>query len=176
MANPEPPRLENQSVGNLTPFVIVSTSRGAAKNPTAVRAVGYDPKKTVKGTATSAGSTSTLSDSAATWTNDQPNGLLIRIRTAASGKPHEARITDYDSATDTYTFTTLSEAVGNGDEYEVVGWPLMALATATVSTNETTINATQALHAYVGPRRLAVEFTFSATEVRWVEWEYEVVD
>jgi len=176
MADSQRPRLPDQRVGNEKPFVIESTVRGAAQNPTSARAVGYDPQKTTKGTATYAGSTSTLSDTAATWTNDQPNGLLLRVECAASGRTHHPRITDFVASTKTFTFTTLSEAVAKDDEYEVMGCPLMELAAVTVAANQTTVNANEAQHGYAGTRRLAIEFTYSATDVAWIEYEYEVLD
>lgn len=171
---PKPLRLEDQQVGGKKPFILETTVRGSAQNPTGARAVGYDPRKTTKGTATYAGSTSTLSDTSSSWTNDQPNGLPIWVYTTLSGRLHKARITDYVASTKTYTFTTLSESVSIGDEYEVMGYPLMALADASVSTNQTTVNADTTQHGYTGLRRLDVELTYSSTHVIWIPCEYEV--
>jgi len=171
----EPTRLENRRVGDLKPIIIETTVRAADKDPSSAQAIGYDPKKGTTRTSTNAGSTSTLSAGGLTGADDKWNGMPVGITTTASGLTHQARVTDWDLTAELLTFTTLSEPVVQGDSYEIMGEPLMLLAAASVSGNDTTVNLDAALHGYAGPRRLEIEFTFSGSDVEWREYEYEVI-
>lgn len=173
---PERRRFSDRRVGDQKPFIVRTSVRGAAKNPTSARAIGYDPgpSNQVSGTNSETGSTSTLSASGLTGADDKWNGMGVWIEVAASGRRYKARVTDWVLATGILTFTTLTETVAQGDTWEMFGEPLMELASASVSGSQTTVDANQAQHAYEGTRRIDIELTFSATDVEWVEYEYEV--
>jgi hypothetical protein len=179
MPREKPIPIQDQSVGDSWPIKIKTTIKSTAKNPTSARAVGYDPGWPTNGTATSDGTQKNYIIDADTTqvgaADDKWNGVPISVVCEASGEEYETRIVDWTLGSRTLEVEgSLPETVAAGDKYIIEGEPLMLLAAAAVSGNETTVETTGTMHAYAGERRLAVEFTFSGSEVKWQEFEYNV--
>lgn len=101
-----------------------------------------DTDHTTSGTATSAGTTATLVDTALTEANDFWIGVPISI--TEDGVSYGAVITDFVQSTHTLTFTPIPVATTTSSTYVLAGYPMLPSVAATVSTNLVTIDVTGA--------------------------------
>jgi hypothetical protein len=133
--------------------------------------VWLDPERQIpsggSGTATG-GSTTTLTTTNAeviALANDAVNGLSILVTDATDGKEHRARITDFAVAAGVATITFGAQAitVASGDTFVIEGYPLIALAAVTPSTNTIPLTGTSAVTTYEGRRQVLVVVTYSGS-------------
>ena len=169
--------LDDIQVGETQDIIIESKLKiaGTDKNPVSATMVVWDPDQPTSGTA-SAGSVSTLTDTARTEANDYWNGLPIEVTDATDDHAEQSYITDFVAATDTLSFGTLSFTVAAGDTYRILGKPVLGQAACTVSGNEMSRSVGPS-DATARPRVLHgyLVATYSATDVQTCDFRVECV-
>ncbi len=147
---------------------------GADKNPTSAMMGFYDPAilDTTVGTVASA-SAGTLADSTLAGISD-PTGIPLEVTCGTTDYTELTEVTGFSGTT--LSFGTLSFTPVAGDNYRILGEPVLAEAAATVSGNETSRIGTP---ADVGRRprllRGRLVATFSADDIQSTPLELEVV-
>ncbi len=94
-----------------------------------------DADRDTSGTATAAGTTTSLTDSArASDAADLWNGVNLRLTKATTGHVYTMRVLDF--AAGVFTLTPCPEAIASGDTYELIGYPLLVQTAITPVANK----------------------------------------
>lgn len=105
---------------------------------TSASAIAIDTGNTTTGTATSAGTTTTLVDTALTQADDFWNGVPLTI--TEDGVSYTTTVTDFVQSTHTLTFHAIPVATTTSSAYVLAGYPLLVTGALTPTDNAVTID------------------------------------
>jgi hypothetical protein len=141
-----------------------------------VYVLGYDPNRPIEGVVDAAGNT-TLTDTSVlgAYADDALIGLPFDI-ISTLGVVYEGEITDNVSTLSQITFRDMELTPTAGDEFRIVGEPLLSYTTGTASSNRVSHQVTASnMTAERGKRVMVFRVTYEDGDTEEAIVEFEVV-